>query len=95
MPRYVGNRIHVMFHIAGWIVQHLSGFVNYLTHKCTAELRNKLIEDLQNEDIVNLIWMVAAIGKTITGPWMTEFYCNKAHFDVVILFFPSNFDLDL
>ena len=85
LPRYVGNRLHVLFHMAGWIIHHLEGFKVFLKDNCTVELRKKLLKDLEDEKILVLLWMLAVLGKTVTGPWMKAFYTDKKHFEVVML----------
>ena len=85
LPRYVGNRLHVLFHMAGWIIHHLASFKFYLEHHCTVELRNKVFNDVKDKNILDMVWMLAVLGKTVTGPWMKAFYTDKEHFQVVML----------
>jgi len=51
-PRYVGNRLHVLFHLSGVLFSKRSELLQYLKKYCTSQqLRLALMSDLQNEDI--------------------------------------------
>ncbi|GFR89280.1 hypothetical protein ElyMa_006120400 [Elysia marginata] len=77
--RYVGNRIHVMFHLAGILILHWDKLKIFLETECTAGslLKSSLIKDLTNESIMAQVWAIALIGKIFTGPWMTKFYSSE------------------
>ena len=38
-------------------------------HSCSA-----IVKDLKNQHILVELWALALLGKTVTGPWMREFY---------------------
>ena len=33
-PRYVGNRLHIVFHLAGLMFQHINVLLDYLENYC-------------------------------------------------------------
>ncbi|GFR83258.1 hypothetical protein ElyMa_005971400 [Elysia marginata] len=77
--RYVGNRMHVLFHLAGVIVLHYNKVMDFLQTRCTSGglLRSRLLNDLKNDKIIAQVWALAVIGKVFTGPWMTKFYSSE------------------
>ena len=81
MVRYVGNRLHVMFHLAGIIFSFHERLHYFLDKLCMCEnpLRAALKKDLENPKIVVQLRSLGLIGKLLTGPWMREIYGNKNH----------------
>ena len=78
-PRYVGNRLHIVFHLAGVYhkLHHL--VVEYLERYCnqTGCLKNALLQDMRNPLIQRDLQIIGLFGKVVTGPWMTKFYSDE------------------
>ncbi|XP_035824183.1 uncharacterized protein LOC101853268 [Aplysia californica] len=78
MPRYVGNRLHILFHLSGVMFSKRPDLLLYLKKYCTSQqLRLSLLSDLQNEDISVQLQALGLFGKLLTGPWMKELYCGE------------------
>ena len=79
IPRYVGNRLHILFELAGVYFCFRETLLNYLCHFCpvTNGLRTSLIKDYQNKDILEQLQVVGLFGKLLTGPWMTLAYTDS------------------
>ncbi|GFR74380.1 hypothetical protein ElyMa_002161200, partial [Elysia marginata] len=77
-PRYVGNRFHVLFHLAGLILLHQTKLQDFLENQCSAAapFRTKILKDLGNGQIMLQIWALAVMGKIFSGPWMSKFYSS-------------------
>ena len=76
IPRFVGNRFHIVFHIAF----HLRGkLIVYLETVCrnATTLRLALLNDLKNEHIFLQLQALGILGKVVTGPWMQQLYDNS------------------
>ena len=76
LPRYVGNRLHVLFHLAAVLFSRQADLVEYLSRYCsqTAGLRTALLSDIQCGDILQDLCILGLLGKFLTGPWMKLFY---------------------
>ena len=79
VPRYAGNRLHVMFELAGVFFVYRHKFHQYLVNYCptTNGLRSALIKDIINEGIVSHLQILGLYGKKLAGPWMTNFYSRE------------------
>ncbi|KAK3740712.1 hypothetical protein RRG08_048956 [Elysia crispata] len=76
--RYVGNRLHIMFHMDDAIIHYLNVLLEYLKESCKSEFSRKfLIAQLNNEDLISQLQAISLVGKLITGPWMRFMYKNK------------------
>ena len=76
--RYVGNRIHVLFHLGGIIFMLQAKLIVYLTSKCSLkEFSKDIAADLRNPAILLHLRALGLLGKLVTGPWMTVLYGNK------------------
>ena len=77
--RYVGNRFHVLFHLAGDLYYLRTTLVIYLEKSCNnnTTLRTSLVKDLRNINILLQLRALGIIGKMVTGPWMHELYTNS------------------
>ncbi|XP_059144605.1 uncharacterized protein LOC131931786 [Physella acuta] len=86
-PRYVGNRLHVMFCLAGIVYRHRHLLVLYLEKYCSnISLRAALLKDLKNDIIISQLQALGLWGKYLTGAWMSVFYAKESkrnHFDMV------------
>ena len=76
--RYVGNRFHVMFHLAGVLYYLREKLLIYLDKSCnnTITLRTSLLKALRNINILLQLRALGIIGKMVTRPWMHELYTN-------------------
>ena len=87
-PRYRGNRLHVLFHIAGLLVHHQPLMLQFLKEgiSCVG-LRPAICASLMNENIMAEFVVLGLLGKLLTGPWMHHFYTpassNPHHLDAV------------
>ena len=75
-PRYRGNRLHILFHNAGIIIQYLEQLKEYLATtlvRC-GNFVSCLLNDLSMEEAINQLCVLGLIGKLFSGPWMTKFY---------------------
>ena len=79
--RYVGNRLHVLFHLAGIFFFLRGKLLHYLKYICNnrTSLRTALKKDLENDTIVVQLRALGLLGKLISGPSMQRFYANKDH----------------
>ena len=76
--RYVGNRFHVLFHLAGVLYLLRDKLMMYLENVChNTTLRTALIQDLKNRTIILELRALGLIGKLVTGPWMKHFYASQ------------------
>ena len=89
IPRYRGNRLHILFHICGKLVEHhqtLNEFFNSGTVSCGG-LQSSLKKDFQNGVAVLEMQVLGILGKTLTRPWMKTFYTaadvQVAHVEVI------------
>ena len=80
IPRYRGNRLHILFHICGIYVQYHSVLTNFLeTGTLCGGLRASLLADFVTETALVEIQVLGLIGKILTGPWMKTFYTSSVN----------------
>lgn len=91
LPRYRGNRLHVMFLICERLHEHREFFVKFLdgqTFSCN-RLRGALQHDFQSPVAMVEIQVLGLLGKVLTGPWMARFYKGAAseisHFEGLVM----------
>ena len=72
--RYVGNRYHVMFHLAAVFFHLKEKLLKYLdnTCRCATGFRSALQKDLKNEQILLQLQALGLMEKLVTGPWMQQ-----------------------
>ena len=77
--RYVGNRLHVLFHLAGVIYTYKEKLLQYLDKGCNNRtgLRTGLISALSHPSLQLHLKALGLIGKLLTGPWMRVVYGNS------------------
>ena len=77
LPRYRGNRLHILFRICGILIQHYEKFKTFL-QKGTAcgGLRNSLLNDFSSDIGHVEMQVLGLLGKLLSGPWMKCFYRN-------------------
>ena len=78
--RYVGNRMHVLFHLAGVFYFLRAKLLEYLQKYCNnnTSFKTSLVKDMQNNSILLQLKALGLLGKLLTGPWMTVLYGNKS-----------------
>ena len=77
LPRYRGNRLHILFHISGILLQHFEFFLTFFrcgSTKCDGKFLKKVVSDFTSEVTRVELQVLGLIGKYLTGPWMTKFY---------------------
>ena len=87
IPRYRGNRLHILFHTCFIFMKHYTAFLLYLTTgtiKCFS-LLPILREAFCNATAIKQMGVLALFSKLLSGPWMTKFYvsADDASFDHV------------
>ena len=78
-PRYVGNRLHILFHLSG-VHFHLRDIMHHFLDKVCLErggLAKSAADDITNPEILVHLRVLGLLGKTITGPWMKQFYSES------------------
>lgn len=76
IPRYRGNRLHIMFHICGQFYLHQEFFYKLFkegTVSCGG-LQGALSHDFMNPCAQVEIQILGLIGKLLSGPWMAKLY---------------------
>ena len=70
--RYVSNRLHVIFHLAGvfFFLRDLLQLHLDKYSRNTTSLRTALQKNLRNEVIMMQLRCLGLMGKFLTGPWM-------------------------
>ncbi|KAL8584667.1 hypothetical protein ACOMHN_002396 [Nucella lapillus] len=78
LPRYRGNRLHILFHICGTFIQNYDLFHKFLTTGVVScgGLQASILEDFTNPTAVAEFCILGLFGKLLTGPLMTKFYTS-------------------
>lgn len=77
IPRYRGNRLHVLFHIAGVLIEHYDTFIELLkTGTSIGGFRSSLLHDFSSDEARVELQVLGLIGKHLTGVWMKKFYTS-------------------
>ena len=77
LPRYRGNRLHVLFHISGKLFYKSNVFIDFLTSgsmKSGKNYFNAIAHDFKNNITKLELQVLGLLGKLLTGPWMQIFY---------------------
>lgn len=75
IPRYRGNRLHILFHICGIFTSHHVALKSYLCGGTSCGgLRASILEDFNSTAGQVEMQVLGLLGKLLTGPWMTKFY---------------------
>ena len=79
IKRYVGNRFHITFHLAGVFLRLKDELVVYLTRYSTVRggLQTSLLTDLKDVTILQHLQVLSLFGKLVTGPWMAALYNDR------------------
>lgn len=90
LPRFVGNRFHILFKLAGSVLYLVDPLLEYLEKWCpAAKLSHALLSDLSTDEAKLQLQAIGIFGKVLTGPWMTHIYGNEEnlhHLDMRLLF---------
>ncbi|KAK6177160.1 hypothetical protein SNE40_015317 [Patella caerulea] len=77
LPRYRGNRLHIVFHIAGKLFTHHALFATFLKSGTSlGGLRSGLLQDFESSLAKVELQVLGLLGKMLTGPWMSSFYTS-------------------
>ncbi len=77
LPRYRGNRLHILFHICGIFIQNYADFIDFLSSGAACGgLRKSILQDFQHPLAIVEMRILGLIGKFLTGPWMKKFYVS-------------------
>ena len=78
IPRYRGNRLHVLFHICGKYHEKHDAMLRYLRCGTTAcgGLRMALLQDFDTKTARLELQVLGLFGKLLSGPWMRKFYTS-------------------
>ena len=78
MPRYRGNRLHILFHICGKFIEHYDLFLKFLTTGTVSwgGLQASIRSDFANETAKLRLQVLGLLGKLLSGPWMQKFYTS-------------------
>ena len=81
IPRYRGNRLHVLFHICGIFTEHHDLLVNFLRHGAVScgGLQAAILSDFGTATAMDEMRVLGLIGKLLAGPWMTKFYTSASN----------------
>jgi hypothetical protein len=76
IPRYRGNRLHILFHICGKFKAHYDLLLEFFTKGTVScgGLQSGIRKDFENETAQMQIQCLGLLGKLLTGPWMQTFY---------------------
>lgn len=76
LPRYRGNRLHVLFKTCAIFVEHYPAFLEFLSTTAVScgTLAERLKAAFENPIATRQMCILALLSKLLTGPWMTKFY---------------------
>ena len=76
LPRYRGNRLHIMFDIAGKLHAHRPFFLKFLSEGTVTcgGLQTAILHDYQSPVSQLQLQVLGLLGKLLSGPWMEKFY---------------------
>ena len=78
IPRYRGNRLHVLFHIAGILFHHHKLFMKLLENGSACGGPRKALYASFDTTIAHVeLQVLGLIGKLLTGPWKKRFYTSS------------------
>lgn len=80
IPRYRGNRLHVLFHICGKLHEYHDLFMEFFTNGTVScgGLQASLRSDFGSATARVQGQCLGLIGKLLTGPWMEVFYTSAS-----------------
>ena len=80
IPRYHGNRLHILFDICGKYFAHYDAFSGFLMSGTVAcgGLTTAICHDFTSATAKCELHVLGLFGKMFTGPWMKRFYMSSA-----------------
>ncbi|XP_033122099.1 uncharacterized protein LOC117121105 [Anneissia japonica] len=77
IPRYRGNRLHILFHIAGQIFMKDNFFTNlFVSGLSSVKLSSALSVVFKTKHAKIELQVLGLIGRIISSPWMGKFYVS-------------------
>ncbi|KAG1714176.1 hypothetical protein GQR58_001809 [Nymphon striatum] len=78
ITRYRGNKLHVLFHLAGKYFAYYESFNKFICSGtlCLGGLLPSLREDYGTVVTKSQLHVLGLLGKLLTGQWMTKFYTS-------------------
>ncbi len=77
LPRFRGNRLHIVFHLCGIYVQHHDKFIDFFKDGASCGGPRKcILQDFASEIGKTEMTVLGLFGKLLTGPWMKKFYVS-------------------
>ena len=73
LPRYRGNRLHVLYHISGVLIERYEFFKSGTP---CGGMRPSILKDFTSEQAKMELQVLGFLGKMLTGPWMKKFYTS-------------------
>jgi hypothetical protein len=79
IPRYRGNRFHVLFKTCSLFVEHYDLLLGFFKDACCSPtLKETILKIFPSELARTELVALACLGKVLTGPWMTRFYTSSS-----------------
>ncbi|KAK6174994.1 hypothetical protein SNE40_013537 [Patella caerulea] len=87
LPRYRGNRLHILFHICGKLFEHHKLFLDFLINEPVScgGLVASVRKDFCDKTAVIEMQVLGLIGKLLTGPWMKASQSIISHIDGIVI----------
>ena len=75
LPRYRGNRLHIIFKISGLLIEHHDVLREFFESGTSCGgLRSSILKDFNTDQAKLELLVLGLLGKLLSGPWMTMFY---------------------
>jgi len=77
LPRYRGNRLHVLYAISAVLIENYCLFLDFFkTGTSCGDLRKSILQDFTDDVTIMQLRVLGLLGKTLSGPWMRQFYTS-------------------
>ena len=78
LPRYRGNRLHILFHICGKLFEHHNLFLNFFKNGTVSfgGLQQCILRDFDRPTAKVEMQVLGLVGKLLSGPWMKTMYTS-------------------
>jgi len=77
LPRYRGNRLHVLYAISAVLIEHYDLFVDFFKSEIhCGKLPSSFLQDFTDETAKMELHVLGLLGKTLSGPWLKLFYTS-------------------
>lgn len=77
IPRYIGNRFHVLFAMCANIFYLRDSILDFLRTTCDKDYAKEVIKALESKTVIMELIVGGLFGKCLTGPWMKVLYRNS------------------